>query len=97
MRVFKRQMAHNVGFRPRTLAPAEGCRFKTHFLSEPAGKCSLAGDGCNSWLGSASWCWSASVFWKVVFLEFCRPIRIPTRISDSSLLVFINDDYDPTY
>jgi hypothetical protein len=34
----------NVRFRPRTLAAAERCRYKTRFLSDPAGKCNLAGD-----------------------------------------------------
>ena len=50
----------NVGFRPRTLTVVERCRFKTHFLSELAGKCTLVGAGCKSWLGSTSWHWSAS-------------------------------------
>jgi hypothetical protein len=57
----------NIGFRPRTLAAAERCRFKTRFLSEPGGKCGLAGAGCKSWLGSASWRWSASVFESGIF------------------------------
>jgi hypothetical protein len=47
----------NVGFHPRKLAATKRCRFESRSLSEPAGKCNLAGAGCKSWLGSASWLW----------------------------------------
>ena len=34
------------------MGPAEKCLSKTRFLSEPAGKYNLAGDGRTSWLGT---------------------------------------------
>ena len=54
----------------RRMGPAERCISKTRFLSEPAGKYNLAGDGRTSWLGT--------VRVDVGVREFRRPIRIPT-------------------
>ena len=34
------------------MGPAERCISKTRFLSEPAGKYNLAGNGRTSWLGT---------------------------------------------
>jgi hypothetical protein len=48
------------------------CISKSRFLSEPAGKCNLAGAGRKSWLGMRV---------EVGGLEFHHPIGIPTTNS----------------
>ena len=69
----------------RFVNPAKRCGFESHFLSEPTGKCNVAGTGRESWIGSATLRVCAvsegDILEQNSVKEFCRPIRIPTANS----------------